>query len=287
MKTHRQGRKKLPYWVEDLPPAQYHSQVEFISASMLKTWREGGPRLFAMHYVDQSVPERTSKAMDEGTHKHLAFLERERWKSLVVEIPKAYLASNGNRSGDAWKIFLRDHPPPLIPLKSSEIEQMRAMCQEIDDLAGRMIWSPGYSEISLFWQNAETGAPCRCRVDRLCLLRDLAVFFDLKQMPDTTPLKFFYQARQFGFAYQAAHYSEGIREVFQLPARGEFVAVRSKGPPYLPTLNHFTEETLAAAQKRRIADLAQIQQCRKSGDWSDPSAALSNSCHIPIEDPEE
>ena len=279
-------RKDLPYYDCKLSAEEYHGMTDFVSNSMLSTWRDGGARNYEARYVTKEIPEKSTAAMNSGTIKHLAFLERERWKKQVVEIPKERLAAGketGARSGKFWKSFELEHRGKTL-LKKHEMEAMTRLVKELDEYAGALIWRPGDSEISLFWENPETGVPCRCRIDRLVLAKSIHMIFDLKSMTDTGNKKFGYQARNFNFGPQAAHYIEGVSQVFpqghnDVPVRMQFLAVRSEAP-YLPRFYHLHDETIAAFAADRLEYLADIQKCREFGNWSDPDAKLSHCCKI-------
>jgi len=265
-----------PHYVERMDNEEYHSMHEFLSNSMLSHWRKGRRHFesrFVTGEVKQSPP---SKAMTEGTLKHLAFLERDAWEEMVIQIPGKYLAGakvDGARTGKPYHFFVKEHPGKTC-LKKKEVEHSRKLVAAIDAAHGHLIWKPGMSEVSLFWSNPETGVPCRCRIDRLVTFDPgnaarRSFIFDMKNLATSLEQDFYWSARKFGYAEQAAHYQEGVRVVLGGACRFDFLAV-GKEEPFAPRLYHLDPATVEAANDRRVQHLAEIAECRQSGDYSDP-----------------
>lgn len=129
-------------------------------------------------------------------------------------------------------------------------------------IAGAIFAAGGEAEQSLYWVDAETGITCRGRID----WDHPRAIVDLKTTVNAAPAKFSRALVDYGYALQAAWYSDGYEAV--TGTRKPFVhVVVEKEPPHLVAVYQIDHDALVygadkAAQARRI-----FAECESSGEW--------------------
>jgi len=121
----------------------------------------------------------------------------------------------------------------------------------------RTMLEKGLPEQSHFWNDAETGLPCKCRFDRIYE----TLIVDYKTTQDASPHGFQKAAMTFGYHLQAAHYTDSI-------PGAQFVFIcQEKEAPYAVACYQADGEFLAYGRSERARLMKQIAECRESGIW--------------------
>ncbi len=130
-------------------------------------------------------------------------------------------------------------------------------------VAGPIFAHPeGTAERSLYWIDDETGVTCRGRLDWL----HPRAIVDLKTAADASPGKFSRNLVDFGYALQAAWYSEGYTAVTgeSLP----FIhVVVEKEPPHLVAVYQIDADALAYGAAKAAEARAIFAECESTGTW--------------------
>lgn len=124
--------------------------------------------------------------------------------------------------------------------------------------------SGGEAEVSLFWDDSETGYQCKGRVD---YLRPGGVIVDLKTTKDASLNEFKRSIANFGYHRQQAMYKDGYAAATGNEcAAFVFVAVETK-PPYAVGVYMLDDESEQKGRNEYQELLKQFASCQESGEW--------------------
>jgi hypothetical protein len=147
--------------VEGMPEEEYHAHPALSASGMKQILRS--PK----HYM-QSRNERVEKpAFDVGHAAHALVLGVG---APIVEVPADMLASNGALSTTRAKEFVANAKAEgQVPLKPETFARVRGMADAVlaNPKARAILERGGYTEVSLFAADPETGVPLRGRLDRM------------------------------------------------------------------------------------------------------------------------
>ena len=122
----------------------------------------------------------------------------------------------------------------------------------------------GHPEVSIFWQDADTGIDCRCRPD---YINPAGIIVDLKSTADAGPAAFAKSCANFRYHVQDAFYSEGYYQAAGTWPRGfVFIAVE-KTAPYAVAC--YTLDDVAKEKGRELyqQDLQTLQAAQAANEW--------------------
>lgn len=235
--------------------AEYEAH-EGINYSILKLYGRS-----AAHAQEQMLhPKAHTPAMETGQALHVATLEPGRFEAEYVVPPKC---DRRTREGKAlWAAFELENVGKTLlkPAEWASVLGMAAAVREHPAIAP-LLSEHGLNEASVYWADAETGAPCKARPDRVC-----SAVLDLKQTVDARPALFSAQAARLGYHVQAAFYLAGLDACAPHPRRWLWVAVEPE-PPYAVAVYEPTEQTLAQGRAEWETYLRQHLECQRTGRW--------------------
>lgn len=153
-----------------------------------------------------------------------------------------------------------------VPVLLSEYTEAEACAASVkaDPDAGPL-FDTGRAEVSLFWDDEQTGVRMRGRLD--WLRDDLVIGVDLKTAASADPETFARSAANYGYAQQQAQYEDAIRAV-GLNDDPEFLfVVVEKSPPYLVSVIELDPEAvrIGRAMNRKAALI--YKRCLESNTW--------------------
>ena len=135
---------------------------------------------------------------------------------------------------------------------------------EIGRMIGRLL--SGEREKVYFWTDEDTGIACKCRADCVTDKPEYVIVTDLKSALHADTENFTKATIRYGYDFQAAMYSEGVRK--NTGKRVVFVfLVIEKEPPY--AVNIFQADEIFVRRGYDIyRELMGIyRDCRTTGDW--------------------
>jgi hypothetical protein len=120
------------------------------------------------------------------------------------------------------------------------------------------------AEVTLQWVDADSGAPCRARLDWLAA--DGGVL-DLKSTVDASPAGFANAIARYSYHLQEVHYRAGCEAVLgQQPPYFAFCAVE-KVEPFVVGVYVLDADSLTGAWARREDALRRWAECNRTGRW--------------------
>lgn len=243
----------------DVPNEVYHREWKAVNKSNLYLMTDCPARY--RYNVDN--PTEQTDAMLMGSVTHMLTYEPEKFGEYYAIAPQCDRRTNDGKI--LWADFSQANSSKQI-LKAEDFEKANAMAQAVRSHPGAMRELKGCkAEVSIVFEDTETGILCKVRPDGLRLGKD-GVINDLKT---TASLDGFARdARNFGYFFQAAFYRYGVFQATDelLPFR--FIAVE-KDAPHLVKIFELTEETLQTAIMVVRQSLDALKKCIDTNEWPD------------------
>lgn len=233
----------------DYPEREYHQQPGLSSTGAKKLLVSP-----AKYMRDKLEPMEPTPAMRLGTCIHTA----------VLGTGQQFIAVEGSRNAKAVKEEIAEHEAKgLIVLTPHERDKVLAIAQSVRSTTkAQEAFARGQAEVSLCWEDQETGVTCRGRIDWL----NPQALFDLKSTKDASKDGFPKQAANMFYDLQAAAYMDGHRTLTGEEIPFGFIAVETEAPYHcvvhqLPDVAIERGQALWAKAKRIYAD------CLNTGVW--------------------
>ncbi len=244
----------------DFPAEDYHAPVlGMVSHGALEKLRASPSK----YREWLSTPRAPTQALTFGRALHCALFEPEVFaRQYAVEPDFGDCRKTDNKKArDAWlaeragaTLISADDHGALLGMSAA----MRA-----HPLTSRMLCG-GVPEVTLRWQDAQTGLPCRARADYY--VRDLRMAIDLKSTDDASMRAFSRSMATYGYHRQHAHYAAGFEAIGAPVDHFVFVAVE-KSPPYDLAIYTLDEGSLERARHdvRRLTE--RLADCLERDEW--------------------
>src|SRR5947207_11856418 len=206
------------------------------------------------------VPEAKTD-FDIGVAAHLAVLEPERQADSIVLIEAGdYRTTKAREARDAARAA------GLVPLLPYQVDIVHAIAGSIraHPIASEA-FRGGEAEVTLIWQDSETGIPCKARPDYLPAHGRWLV--DLKTALSANPRSWRDQAYRLGYHARAAWYLDAAAAVLgQTPEEYWFVIVE-KEPPYLVSVVSFDQDALGWGRIANRKACERFAVAAAANDW--------------------
>jgi len=241
----------------DLPAADYHA-IDACSATRLK-WMSRSPA-YCRWRIDHN---KSTSAMTLGTAAHMAVLEPDRFLQTCARRPERDGKMLAVNTKD-YKGWLQAIPPGSIPLPPQDYDAAVRMRDAVWDCPEAVALLKGHYdyEASMFWTDAATGLPCKCRVDVLgCALTDLKT---TAKLPGPGAVNRWVASEQHHL--QGAFYRNGAAHTVTPRDNFALIVVRSD-PPHECAVFDLDPDALrcGAERVRRLMDT--YAACVESGEW--------------------
>ncbi len=250
-------------------PFDEYLAVQAVSSSGLRAFARS-----PWHYRNRQAPEQT-RPMLRGQLAHAAILEPDALASRYIVVPEdaprrptaaqwaAAKPNESSRAAMAWWTEFNSRAAGLEVITAEEWAMAEAQLAAIKahPELSRLL-RDGSPEVSLFWHDAETGLPCKARIDWLAACGTVV---EIKSTADESPNGFGRAAARIRYDLQRAHYLSGLEHLGIL---GGWVwgAVSSEPPPLAVAYDLTAELEAQAAED--YADLMQrLAMCEASGEW--------------------
>lgn len=222
--------------------SDYHADTTSYSSTLIKKM---DVPLVAKYAMDNPQPYKEVFRMGGAIHKYL--LEREDFQKEYLTGIDCPRRSGANK--DEWAFWFTEHGADGLEITTHPAaewnglfeaqtgknmvkpEEIAAIAMMAESAAAnpnvRRLLEGGQSESSVYWTDAETELPMRCRPDYLN-----AFCSDLKSVRSADPRLFANAVHEYGYHISAAMYQEGLKEVTGEIHPFLFIAVE-KIPPFL------------------------------------------------------
>ncbi|QDQ93731.1 recE [Rhodococcus sp. WB9] len=248
----------------DIPDYIYHGDKLSLSSSGARALLP--PSTPAQFRYAQDNPRESTKAFDLGHAAHTLVLgageeivevEAKDWKTKAAQAERDAIYAEGK-----------------TPLLTKEVEQVRAMARAIRrNRHAAALLESGTPELSMYWDDPDTGARLRCRPDWMpnLTVNGRTVIVDYKSSTSANPDKFAKSAADFGYAQQAPFYIDGLIELGIADDPIFLFVVQDKNPPYLVSVIELHSDDIEVGRQlnRKAVDL--FAACMETGLWPDYS----------------
>lgn len=173
------------------------------------------------------------------------------------------VATVKDRRSKAWTAFAAEHLD-RDPLTINENEKAQAMASAVlaHPIASDIL-SFGEAETTIRWTDEASGIECKGRADHV----RPGLFVDLKGTRGISPKDFAKSVSNYGYASQAAFYSDGLQAMTGEPRAFGIIAVESSAP-WRVRIYEPDDEAMAEGRALYRRLLRRLAECRESGIWS-------------------
>jgi PDDEXK-like domain of unknown function (DUF3799) len=246
----------------NLDADQYHSGPE-ISNSGLRDFARSPFHYYSLHRDPKRPPRAVKAGQLEGTLAHCATLEPGEFDKRFATGPSV------NRNTNAWKDFVASLPGGVTAIQQEQRDvafAQAASVRAIEDVAA-LLSSGGAAEVSVYWNDPETGVGCRARPDYAAPAGDGVILLDLKTYSDSSPEEFRRQIARKAYHCQDALYSDGYALASGEPVLGfVFVAVETAWP-YVASAVMLDDASREQGRQENRALLDAYAECLKTDVW--------------------
>lgn len=223
-------------------------------------------------------PRPSTAPMRLGTATHMAILEPARFdRKYVVYEPE--VGDSSRRGTKAWEAFADAHKGQVI-LKQPEYDAATRMRDAVRSSPEAMRYlRKGDAEVTLVWQDKETGLWLKGRVDWIS--QSVAdVIADLKTAGDVRPWAFQSAYARMQYHAQAAMYGDGLEAITGRPSYHKCVAIESV-EPHDVVVYDVIGEPLEQGREAYRGWLTQLVECRQKDEWPGLSPGAELSLRLP------
>ena len=242
----------------DIPEEEYHA-LPGLSSTGIKKMLDA-PAVFEQ-YLREGEKPRT--VFDVGSAAHAKILGVG---AGVIAYPPEHLTPSGNVSTKkaTEECAAEQRAAGLTPVSPDQIARVDAMAEAVlrHPDAGPLL-EHGQPEVSLLWDDPETGARLRGRID---YVRTDTLLVDLKTAEGPRPATWGGVSAKLRYPEQSVHYCEGWRVLTGAVPRFVQVVV-DKVAPHLVFVAEFDEPTRDKAAENVRHAIDQYAKAQAAGDW--------------------
>ena len=245
----------------------FHPDLPFPDYLAFERLSPSGAKLLARspaHYrYLRDHPPTETPALRIGKAVHALALEGRAAFDLAFAVePKA---DGRTKEGKAIKAAFAESAEGKTIITATEAELIEGMAAGIlsHPLAPALI-EGGTPELSMIWDDPETGAPCKGRLDLARL--EAGAILDLKSTLDASPAAFARAVLNYGYATQAAAYLSGAAAL-GADVRDFIILAVEKVPPFAVGIYRLPDAALELGRRRWAEACALYVACLESGRW--------------------
>lgn len=246
----------------DIPAETYH-KWDAASNSQLTQLRRSPAHLRA--YLDRGRPD--TDAFRIGRAFHACVLEPDLFAEKYAHATEG--CDRRTKAGkDEWAALIQQYGDGNV-LKIDEFRMIVAMAETVlnHPRAKKLFNGDGKNELSLVWDDAETGVRCKARIDRYHpTLTPGGVVGDLKSTRDASRQAFERSAYDTGIYRQGAMYLAGAN-ANNLPAEHFAIVATEKDDPYCTAVYVLTSGTVDAGEEEMKVLLRLYKKCKETNHW--------------------
>lgn len=240
-----------------MPEEEYHSHPA-LSASGMKNLLRSPKHFRAARSLNKAKAE-----FDIGHAVHARVLGIG---APMVEIPASKLSADGGiRSNDAKAWVDAARAEGQVPLKPLVFAAVKRGSEAVlaNPKARALLETPGYTEVSLFAEDEQTGVKLRGRIDRLA-----DSLIDLKTTTDVRPQKLRAAVTDFHYDLSAAVYRELVRLVIgEDPGPMHLIFVEKEAPHEVRVVRLSHPDWVEGGSRKMRAAIDLYARCVEVGHW--------------------
>jgi hypothetical protein len=252
---------------------QYHADVTRISKSGLDQIDRSPAHYFNRYLDPNRGPNEQTEAMFLGTAVHAAILEPHLFEKnyhAINDIKKCEeIGGKSPRATKAYKEWIelqkQLHNGKIFISMEDFTNCVRMRDSVHAHPTAKHFLHVGRSEETILWTDPDTGAPCKCRPDRIS--DNTGFLLDIKTTEDASAEQFGRSCLNYRYDVQAPFYEDGFFEAYnQQPEGFAFIAVEKKAP-YLTAVFWVPPHIYDLGKEKYKRNLETYMSCKKSGKW--------------------
>ena len=257
----------MPQIIHGMPNADYHASQAISKSGLDKIAKSPA------HYrAAKEAPAETTDAMVIGSAFHDYILLPEIFQTAYTVLPEDF---NGRtKDGKSYLETIKASGQTI--LKAEWLKDIQGMAAAVAaHPKAAALLTGGHPEVSIFWQDADTGIDCRCRPD---YIHSSGIIADLKSTADAGPAAFSKSCANFRYHVQDAFYSEGFYQATGAWPRGfVFIAVEKTAPYAVAcyTLDDVAKEKGRELYQQGLQTLQAVQAANEWPAYSDQIETLT------------
>jgi len=220
-----------------------------------------------LHYRYRCEHQRDSTALSFGRSAHTAILEPDRFdRDYVVWDQQTDTGRLRPRNGKDWQAFQAANEGKTI-IKPDEYRYAIAVRSAVQAKpVAKKYMRAGNPEVSLLWDDAELGAPCKGRVDWITHVDGIDSIVGLKTAKDLSPRAFSQQAARLLYYLQWSFYYDGFAAVTGKAPRVVEICVEGE-PPHDVVVYIVPAEVIELGREEYRRLLARLKECENAKRW--------------------
>jgi hypothetical protein len=239
-----------------------YTSIERVNISNLKEMARS-----PLHYRYRCAHQKDSPALALGRAAHMALLEPGRFESDFVvwdeRTASGRLRPRNSKDYDAF-VEANKGRTVLVP------DQHRFACNIRDAVRAKPIarkyLGDGQRELSFVWDDAETHAPCKGRLDLLTRVDGCDCIVGVKSSRDLAPRAFSQQAAKLLYYLQWGFYFDGYSTLTGKEPRVVEICVESE-PPHDCVVYVVPADVIDLGREEYRALLAKLGECERTKRW--------------------
>lgn len=252
---------------------EYHADTSRVSKSGLDKISKSPAHYYAKYLDPDRKPEGRTPALITGTAVHSAILEPDDFKARYATIDDSKIVVEiGGAKPRATKQYKEWYDEQIGLIGNKEIisledfnycDMIRSKVRKHQTAAALL--SSGYAEQTFFFNEPNSGAPCKFRPDWLNVAHNVIV--DIKTTEDASPRGFARSVEKYRYHVQDAYYSDGIYYSQGMSLDGfVFIAVE-KQAPYNVGVYVLPAGGTQKGRELYVENCMTYVQCHESGIW--------------------
>jgi hypothetical protein len=248
----------VPGTYKDIPADDYFAWP-FASASLLNQIHRSPAHARAWSEADDD----DNKTKKRGTGGHAAILEPDTFAATYAEGPTVDLRTKAGK--ECWAEFTAANPGKEH-VRGEEWPHLIGMRDAVwaHPVARRILSKASGRELSLVWDDRESGVRCKGRLD-VPPAADM-VIADLKCLRDARPRHFQRAIYDRGYHRQAAHYMRGAAALGLAADIFAFIVVENT-PPYAVMVYQLDSTAIEEGDADLRTLLMTYDECTRTGRW--------------------
>ena len=214
-------------------------------------------------------PMEQTPAMALGSACHKMMLEPDAFGEEYAVAPEINRRTNAGKA--EWEAFCEANAGKTIITQDDSVlmAEMEAAMEQCGIADQMLHGANGTSEVPYFWTDPETGEKCKVKLDRLCEGDDGRYYIvDYKTAQSAQTEKFNRSMFNFGYALQAAMYTEGAMHGLKLDYRPRFIfVVQEKKAPYAVNVIEVSPEVMEYGLKQYRTLLDRLHTCKELDEY--------------------
>ena len=207
-------------------------------------------------------PEKQTEALIFGSLFHTIVLEPNKIKTEYAIEPIVNKRTNDGK--DILRQFYEENASKTI-ITQEQLDLAIKLKDKImqHSIAKKLLKTQGDTEISLFWNDTESGILLKARPDKL--VNDIII--DIKTTNNANPNEFYKNAYKYGYHRQAYHFMKGFENCYGKKASGFIFIAIEKDPPYAVCVYKASDDFIKIGGIETKYCIEKYSECEKNNIW--------------------